>query len=48
MICPHCKSEEVVKMGHYYTKTGGEEAEVQMQGVWEDVCSESDKAEELS
>ena len=36
-----------MKMGHYYTKTGGEEAEVQMQGVWEDVCSESDKSEEV-
>ena len=22
MICPHCKSEEVVKMGYYYTKKG--------------------------
>ena len=21
MICPRCKSEEVVKMGYYYTKT---------------------------
>ena len=22
MICPHCNSEEVVKMGHYRTKSG--------------------------
>ncbi len=22
MICPHCKSEETVKMGYYFTKRG--------------------------